>query len=179
MKGNSLEEAKRILTDYLEKNNCRRTHERYAVLEAAYGFRSSFSVRDLSERLARERFAISPATVYNALKLFMRLRLVACHRLECGLRYEATMAPGTCVRICTACGKAVYQETPAISRAVEGTRFTRFRMDSYAVFVYGLCSSCQAVRTRLSKREGGERPREGLKDNKENKQALRDERKQG
>ena len=44
-----LDEAKAVLTQYIEGHGLRKTQERYAILEAAYNFNGSFSIEELSE----------------------------------------------------------------------------------------------------------------------------------
>ncbi len=152
MKGSSYEIVKRILSDYLEKNKLRKTSERFAILKAVYSFKSFFSIQDLGDKMQELRFPISRATIYNALKLFVKLKLVACHHIDVGTRYEASLSSNHCVRICTSCGKVEYIDSPEIVKAIENTRFMRFHREGFSMFVYGTCSSCIAIRTRLSKK---------------------------
>lgn len=48
MESNSYAAAKQILNNYIEQNKCRKTPERFAVLEAVYGFASYFPYRNLA-----------------------------------------------------------------------------------------------------------------------------------
>ncbi len=153
MKGNTYEAVRLVLNEYLEKNNCRKTPERFAILKAIYTFKSFFSLQDIIDRMDQDKFHVSRGTLYNTLKLFIKLKFVVVHHLDCGVRYEASHAGSRCVRICTSCGKATLVDAPDIIRAIENTHFSRFRKEGFSVFVYGLCSSCSAIRTRLSKKE--------------------------
>ena len=105
MKTNSTETAKQILTNYLEVNNCRKTPERFAVLEAVYSFGAYFSMQDLKNKLAESNFPVSTATLYNTIRLLLNLRLVLCVRLQYGIRYKACYADNRCYQVCTVCGK--------------------------------------------------------------------------
>ncbi len=153
MKNNSDDVARQILNNYLEQNNYRKTPERFAILKTVFSFKSFFSIQDLSDRLCEDRFPISRATLYNTMKLFIKLNLVTYHHLEKGICYEACHTNNRCVRICTVCGKAKSVDVPEVVRAIENTHFNRFHNECFSMFVYGVCSSCLAVQTRLKKKE--------------------------
>ena len=73
--------VERILDNYLEMNNHRKTLERYTILRAIYSTNGHFTLEELNEKLLREmNFHVSRATMYNTLNLFMELRLVIRHR---------------------------------------------------------------------------------------------------
>ena len=151
-------EVKQILTQYLEQNNMRKTVERFAVLNAAYSFDTFFTIEELNELLGRNSFPVSRATLYNTLKLFQTLQLVVCHRLNDGTKYEATYTHrSNCHQICTICGKVSEVDSRKIADAVDNTRFKRFRRESFSLYVYGICSSCQAKMTRERNRKSKEK----------------------
>ena len=117
-----------ILDNYLESNKHRRTPERYAILDAVYSIGGHFSLEELNEELEKRSFRVSRATLYNTMHLFIELRLVMRHSLVSGMVTE------------------IY--APAVTEAVNETKLTRFRKDTYALYIYGVCSSCQAKITR-------------------------------
>ena len=89
-KNSVLASVERILDNYLEMNNHRKTPERYAILRAVYNIGGHFTLDELGERLAEEyKFPVSRATLYNTLNLFMELRLVIRHRFQGTPKYEA------------------------------------------------------------------------------------------
>lgn len=153
MKNSAEEAAIRILSDYLEHGRYRRTPERFAVLKAVYSFKTHFSIQNLIDRMVGEGFAVSRGTVYNAIRLFMRLNLVVCHRLQDGIRYEACGNSGVCRRICTMCGREMDVRLTELDSLIDETRLKRFRKERYALYIYGVCSTCQAVMTRKKKKE--------------------------
>ncbi len=153
MKANSYDAAKRILSRYLEHNKCRKTPERFAVLEAVYGFSSYFSIQDLDGRLSEMNFPVCRATLYNTIKLLMDLRLIVCRRLQCGMRYKAGYADNKCVQVCIVCGKVTEVKVPEVDDVFEHVRLKRFRKESYTACIYGVCSTCQAMLTRQKNRE--------------------------
>lgn len=144
-----------ILDSYLELNNHRKTPERYAILRAVFNYDGHFSLDELGMYLAEEyKFPVSRATLYNTLKLFMELRLVIRHRFQGVTKYEASYADNShCHQICTVCGKVTEVRAPEINAAIEEIRLKRFRKDGFTLYIYGICSTCQASITRKMKNE--------------------------
>ena len=89
MKDDVKEVVRSVLTDYIETNHCRKTPERFAVLDAAYSLGGFFRTEDLVEELAQRNFHVSRGTLFNSLRLFVELRLLIRHRFQNGTRYEA------------------------------------------------------------------------------------------
>ena len=146
--------VERILTSYLEMNNHRKTPERYAILKAVYSFKSHFSLDELGDKLNEVyKFPVSRATLYNTINLFMELRLVIRHRFQGTTKYEACYADSShCHQICTVCGKVTEIKSPEITNAIDEMHLKRFRKDGYTLYIYGICSTCQASITRKSKK---------------------------
>ena len=155
MKDNVKETVRNILTSYLEQNNLRKTPERFAVLDAVYDMGEHFTLEELGDKLnEEERFPVSRATLYNTLKLFMELRLVIRHRFQGSTKYEACYDNNShCHQICTMCGKVTEVKSPEIITAVENMPTKRFRKDGFTLYVYGVCSTCQARVTKRKKQE--------------------------
>ena len=145
----------RILDSYLEVNNHRKTPERYTILKAIYKTEGHFTLDELSDRLVSDyNFRVSRATLYNTLKLFLQLRLVVRHRFQGITVYEASYDNMShSHQICTICGKVTEVKTPLITQAINETRLKRFRKDGYTLYIYGVCSSCQARMTKMKNRE--------------------------
>lgn len=144
--------VKQLLDDYLVTNNLRRTPERYAILDAVYSIRGHFSLEELDKYLVEHNFRVSRATLYNNLRLFRKLRLVICHRLQGGTVYESCYDnKNHCHQICTVCGKVSEVNSPAIVEAVNETKLRRFKKDGFSLYIYGVCSTCQTLITRKKK----------------------------
>lgn len=139
-----------ILTNYLETNKYRKTSERYEILDAAYSIGGQFAMDDLDKLLAEERhFPVSRATLYNAMTLFMEMRLIIRHRFQGRTMYEACYAnTAHCHQVCTVCGTTTEIVSAEITKTVQNMRLKRFRMDGYTMYIYGVCSRCQAMITR-------------------------------
>ena len=143
--------VERILDSYLEMNNQRKTPERYAIFRAVYSTNGHFTLDELGDKLAEEyRFPVSRATLYNTLNLFMELRLVIRHRFQGTTKYEACYDNNShCHQMCTVCGKVTEVRSPEISQAIDELHLKRFRKDGFTLYIYGICSTCQAKLTRL------------------------------
>jgi len=150
-----LTDVERILDNFLEMNNHRKTPERYTILRAIYGIEGHFTLEELNDKLANElNFPVSRATLYNTLNLFLELRLVIRHRFQGTTKYEACYDNDShCHQICTMCGKVTEVKSPAIIMAVDNMQLKRFRKDGFTLYVYGVCSNCQAKITKRKNRE--------------------------
>jgi Fur family ferric uptake transcriptional regulator len=109
-----------------------------------------FTLDELGEVLAAEhKFPVSRATLYNTLNLFLELRLVIRHRFQGTTKYEACYADNShCHQICTVCGKVTEIRTPEVAEAIDQLHLKRFRKDGFTLYIYGICSTCQASITR-------------------------------
>jgi Fur family ferric uptake transcriptional regulator len=150
MKENVKATVRNILISYLEQNQLRKTPERFAILDAIYDAEGHFTLEELGHKLNQEaRFPVSRATLYNTLKLFMELRLVIRHRFQGSTKYEACYDKNShCHQICTVCGKVYEFDAPEIANAIHSHHLKRFRKDGFTLYVYGICSVCQAKITR-------------------------------
>ena len=153
MKESVIVAVERLLDNYLEMNNHRKTPERYTILRAIYSINGHFTLEELKARLTQEMdFPVSRATLYNTLNLFMSLRLVVRHRFQGSTKYEACYDNQShCHQICTMCGKVTEVKSPEIIAAVENMHLKRFRKDGFTLYVYGVCSSCQTKMTKRKK----------------------------
>lgn len=152
MKKDVKSEVNAVLTEYLETNNCRKTPERYAILDAVYEAGDYFTMEDVVTKLAEKNFHVSRGTLFNTLRLFIELRLIIRHKFQNITRYEACYATDShCHQICTICGKVFELDIPEIADIIAKVKLRRFRKDRYSLYVYGVCATCQH-RSKQSKR---------------------------
>ena len=156
MKESVISAVERLLDNYLEMNNHRKTPERYSILRAIYSMNGHFTIDDLKASLAKDMdFPVSRATLYNTLNLFLSLRLVIRHRFQGSTKYEACYDNQShCHQICSVCGKVTEIKSPEIIAAVENLHLKRFRKDGFTLYIYGICSSCQLKMSKRKKTTG-------------------------
>ena len=143
------EKVRGILDSYLEINNHRKTTERFAILDAVYDMQGHFSLEELGEKMSKDNFRVSRATLYNTMRLFIELRLVVRHRFIGQTKYEACYNNDEHIhQICTVCGAVTEIESTPITTTIAETKFTRFRKDGFYLYIYGVCSRCQAKLSR-------------------------------
>ena len=111
---------------------------------------SCFTLEELGDKLVDEyNFPVSRATLYNTIKLFLELRLVIRHRFQGTTRYEACYDDNShSHQVCTVCGKVTEVKVPEVTKVVSELHLKRFRKDGYSLYIYGICSICQAHLTR-------------------------------
>ena len=150
MKSSVKTAVEQILDGYLEMNNHRKTPERYAILHAVYDMNGHFTLEELGTKLAQDdKFPVSRATLYNTLNLFLELRLVIRHRFQGTTKYEACYDNNShCHQMCTVCGKVTEVKAPEVAQVIEELHLKRFRKDGFTLYIYGICSTCQARITR-------------------------------
>ncbi|MCR5151958.1 MAG: transcriptional repressor [Prevotella sp.] len=148
------QQAKAILTAYLEQGKMRKTPERFAILDAVYTIGHHFSLAELGKILEKENFRVSRATLYNTIELFLRLHLVDRHHLLGETIYEATLKRREhSHQVCTVCGEITEIVAPEVMKAIDNMKLRRFRKNGYSLYIYGICSTCQAKITRASKKK--------------------------
>lgn len=144
--------VRQMLATYLEQNQYRKTPERFAILNAVYNFKGPFTLDELNASLLRVNFPVCRATLYNTMKLLIRLRLAIYHRTLNKTMYEASYSNRShSHQICSVCGTVKEIKTPGVGKEVDGIALHRFRKEGYSLYIYGVCSSCQAKMTRRKK----------------------------
>lgn len=142
--------VKDILKSYLEENGLRKTPERFSILDSIYCLNKQFTLSDLNEDLERKSFRVSRATLYNCMKLFIKLRLVVRHRFNTGTVYEPCYnMTSHCHQICTVCGKVTQVDIPEVDAALDNVKLHRFKKDGYTLYIYGICTTCQTKLSRM------------------------------
>ena len=147
-----LSDAKAVLTQYIESRGLRKTQERYAILEAVYGFNEPFSIEDLSNALM-EKCQVTLPTLYRTLDLFITLGLVIRHTQKDVQHYEKCYGEkGFFQMVCVHCGKTIPFKSAALVDALRDSKYPRFRPVNATVCVYGSCAACNSRLAREQKK---------------------------
>ena len=136
----------RLFGRYLREQNLPVTHQREAVAAVVFGSGEHLSVDEIERVLRSEGHRIGKATIYRALDLLVRSKLVA--ELDFGegfKRYEHRLSAEPIHEhlICLNCGAVIEFQSAEVHRieamvsARHGFRPTRHKLE-----IYGLCREC-------------------------------------
>jgi Fur family transcriptional regulator, ferric uptake regulator len=147
------ETAKKVFTEYLSINGHRKTPERFAILDTIYSIEGHFSIEALYWKMAeQEKFRVSRATLYNTLLLLIEAQLIIKHQFGNSSEYEKLYNSGKHLHlICTQCGKVTEIQDDTLHDAILSTKFKRFNVSHFSLYVYGLCSKCERSNKKKKK----------------------------
>lgn len=77
---NTQQAVRKIFTDYLERNNHRKTDERFSILEEVYNLNEHFDVESLFIHMKNKGYRVSRATIYNTIELLLDCDLITRHQ---------------------------------------------------------------------------------------------------
>ena len=145
--------AREVLTQYMIDKRCRKTPERYALIEAVYTIGEAFSVDTLQAFVAGQ-MNVSRVTVYNNLEMFIKAGLVVKLPTPGVVMYEACYQNQPHHKlVCTICGESTEFLDNSISDYVLEHRFKKFHSSSCSITIYGICAKCKARQNREKKRQ--------------------------
>jgi Fur family ferric uptake transcriptional regulator len=132
----------------LERAGYRSSIPRAAVVEAVAELGCAVTARDISNLLAGRGQAVGLASIYRALELLERLRLVQRFEVgEGGARYEPVQPGGEHHHhlVCDRCGEVSAFEDPALERAIERlSSRVDYAVGGHDVTLRGECPACHA-----------------------------------
>ncbi len=145
------ESVRQILTEYLESHGHRKTPERFAVLDAIYSIKGHFGIDELYHQMTdQERFRVSRATLYNTIILLIDAKLVIKHQFGNTSQYEKSYNMETHHHlICTECGKVSEVHEERLQKLIGETRFPKFQMSHYSLYIYGICNKCAQIKRKI------------------------------
>jgi Fur family ferric uptake transcriptional regulator len=122
---------------------------RSAVVEALAELHCSVTAKEIADLLDEQGRAVGLASVYRALDLLDRLRLVQRFDVGEGIaRYEPAHPGGEHHHhlVCQSCGNVSAFEDPGLERAIEKlSRRVDYAIDAHDVTLRGECPSCHSV----------------------------------
>ena len=147
-----VEIANQIFSEYLKENRCRRTPERFAILDAIYSINGSFEIKELMEYLEENvKFRVSRATIYNTITMLIKANLVTHHQFGAISKYEKCYGTAKAYTICTKCGKVTELGNINITDIIT-KNIKKFHLTHDSLHLHGLCNKCnQAMKRRKAK----------------------------
>jgi len=146
-------QVRQVFTDYLEKNQQRKTNERFIILEEIYSRSDHFDAESLFTELKKKKFQISRATVYNTLELLVNCELVKKHQFSNSqAHYEKSFGFRQHDHlICIECGKVLEFCDPRIQQiSTMMGDVLHFDIPNHSLILYGHCRGCDHFNNKNS-----------------------------
>ena len=138
--------VKEKFTTYLTAKKCRKTPERYAILNIIYTEQRHFDMDSLYDTMNASNFRVSRATLYNTMQLLLDCKLVLKHQFGKNISvYERAYNNDFHHHlICTNCHKIqeYKYKDDSLKSAIKNERIRSFTPTHYSLNIYGLCSVC-------------------------------------
>ncbi len=150
-----IKEVKDIFTAHLEKNELRKTQERYVILEEIYRRNDHFDAEQLFVHMKDQNYRVSRATVYNTLELLLSCGLVERHQFgknfaqfekSYGFKQHDHM-------ICTDCGQVMEFCDPRVQQIKNMMGdILEFSVTHHSLNLYGKCTKVACDRKLVHNR---------------------------
>ena len=136
--------VKKIFTEYLTAKSCRKTPERYAILDFIYSEPGHFDMDSLYEAMNNRNFRVSRATLYNTMQLLIECKLVLKHQFGSNLSYYESAYNNDFHYhlICTNCDFVKDYKDIELKNLIQSKKIKFFTPSFYSFYIFGTCSKC-------------------------------------
>ncbi|MDR0682537.1 MAG: transcriptional repressor [Dysgonamonadaceae bacterium] len=131
-------------TEYLTANKCRKTPERYAILDLIYSKQGHFNIDSFYEAMNEQNFRVSRATIYNTIQLLLDCNLVHKHQFGQNVSFyeRAYNNESHHHLICADCNKVQEYKDAELKTFIQNKKIKQFTPTNYSLNFYGLCNKC-------------------------------------
>jgi Fur family ferric uptake transcriptional regulator len=147
--------VKQKFDEYLTANKCRKTPERYAILNLIYSESRHFDIDTLYNTMLERNFRVSRATLYNTMQLLQNCNLVLKHQFGQNITlYERAYSNDFHHHlICTHCNKVQEYKDVKLKIIIQNKKIKNFTPVQYNLYIYGLCSICARQLKKTKKKK--------------------------
>jgi len=136
--------VKKTFTDYLTAKSCRKTPERYAILDFIYSEPGHFDMDSLYDAMTKSNFRVSRATLYNTMQLLLECKLVLKHQFGSNISYYERSYNNDFHYhlICTNCDSVQEHKDLELKNLIQSKKIKQFTPTLYSLYIFGICNKC-------------------------------------
>ena len=138
-------------TDFLTVKRCRKTPERYAILDLVYSKSGHFDMESLYKDMNNGPFKVSRGTLYNTMQLLVECKLVLKHQFGNNLSYYEKAYNNDFHHhlICNQCGSVQEYKDAELKSVVQNKKIKRFTPTLYSLYIFGTCGKCATAMKKI------------------------------